>query len=142
MGIEMANRDDQTTHDSMVKYVANHVSRQGHSNIRADIAGYTTPDLIYWGNSRHGHVPDVTSCDGSKYIIEVETADSIADAHTVDQWRLFSSNAAQHAKKFIVVVPEGYHEQAWKRALQLSVKLEDVWVVGEITKGIRFRLKI
>lgn len=126
----MAKRRDQSKHDSMVKSVAEHVSTNGHKNIKADIAGYNAPDLIYWENTKKGHIPDVTSSSDTNYIFEIETDDSINDSHTEDQWKLFSANAQQHSKKFIVVVPKGFESQAWARAKQIGVTVQDVWTVG------------
>jgi hypothetical protein len=125
----MAKRRDQSKHDSMVKSVADHVSENGHTNVKADIEGYDRPELIYWENTKKGHIPDVTSTSGTQYIFEVETEDSIDDSHTEDQWKLFSANAQQDSKKFIVVVPKGYDQQARTRAKQLGVTLHDVWTV-------------
>jgi hypothetical protein len=126
----MAKRRDQSKHDSMVKSVADHVSNNGHTNVKADIKGYDRPDLLYWESTKKGHIPDVTSTEVTKYLFEVETDDSIDDSHTEDQWKLFSANAQQHSKKFIVVVPKGSEQQAWSRAKGLGVTLHDVWTVG------------
>jgi len=126
----LAKRRDQSKHDSMVKSVADHVSTTRHTNVKADIAGYNAPDMIYWENSKKGHIPDVTSSSDTHYIFEVETDDSINDPHTEDQWKLFSANAQQYSKKFIVVVPKGSEQQARMRANQLGVTLDDVWTVG------------
>ena len=126
----MAKRRDQSKHDSMVKSVADHVSNDGHTNVKADIAGYDRPELIYWESTKKGHIPDVTSASDTQYIFEVETDDSINDSHTEDQWKLFSANAQQKSKKLIVVVPKGSEQQAWGRAEQLGVSLHDVWTVG------------
>lgn len=126
----MTKRRNQEEHDSMVRAVAKHVKENGHSNIKADLPGYDKPDLIYWESTKEGHIPDVTSTKNQGYIFEVETDDSIDDSHTEDQWKLFSANAKQHSKKFIVVVPKGSEQQARQRAKQLGINVDDVWTVG------------
>lgn len=114
----------------MVKSVADYVTDNGHRNVKADIEGYDTPDLLYWSNSKNGHIPDITSKKDTSYIFEVETDDSINDTHTKDQWQLFSANAKQYSKKFIVVVPKGSKQKANKRANQLGISLYDIWTVS------------
>ena len=126
----MTKRSNQEEHDSMVRAVANHIKENGHSNIKADLPGYDQPDLIYWESTKKGRIPDVTSIKNQGYIFEVETADSIDDSHTEDQWKLFSANAKEHSKKFIVVVPKGSEQQARQRFKELSISVDDVWTVG------------
>lgn len=126
----MAKRGNQAGHDSMVKSIVNHIKGQGHSNIKADLEGYEQPELIIWSSTKKGHVPDVTSTKNQEYIFEVETDDSIDDSHTEDQWRLFSANAKEHSKTFIVVVPKGSETQAWQRVKELGINVDDVWTVS------------
>ena len=126
----MAKRRNQSEHDSMVQSVATHVENDGHSDIKADVPGYDRPDLITWKTTKKGHIPDVTSTKNQNYIFEVETDDSIDDSHTEDQWTLFSANAKKYSKKFIVVVPKGSDQKAWRRARDLGIDIDDVWTVG------------
>ena len=125
----MAKRGNQAGHDSMVKSVVNYIKGQGHSNIRADLEGYEKPEIIYWSSTKKGHVPDVTSTKNQEYIFEVETDDSIDDSHTEDQWRLFSANAREHSKIFIVVVPKAAETQAQQRIKELGINV-DIWTVS------------
>ena len=126
----MTKRRNPSEHDGMVKSVADHLASTGHRNIRADIAGFSKPDLIHWKGQSTGHIPDVTSVNGVQYLFEVETGDSIGDQHTADQWRLFSASARLNSKRFVVVVPKGFEQDARTRASQLGVSLYDVWTVG------------
>lgn len=126
----MTKRKNQSEHDSMVRSIINYIKGEKHSSIRADLQGYEKPELIYWSGTKKGHYPDVTSTEGQNYIFEVETDDSINDSHTEDQWRLFSANAKEHSKTFIVVVSKGAEQQAQQRAKDLGINIDGVWTVG------------
>lgn len=126
----MATRENQADHDRMVKAIADYCAKNGHKNIRVDLPGFEAPLALTWKGATSGYVPDVTSESGSGYIFEVETADSIEDEHTQDQWKLFAANARQYSKKFIVVVPKGHEAKAKARAKALGIALTDVWTVG------------
>ena len=125
----MIKRRDQSRHDSMVKSIAEYLTHNGHSNIKADNIGYELHTLICWENTIKAHIPDITSFNDTQYIFEIETDDSILDSHTEDQWKLFSENAQQDSKKFIVVVPKGYEWQARARAKRIGATITDVWTV-------------
>ena len=127
----MAKRKDQSKHDKMIKAIAEYLKRNNHENIKADISEYNQPATITWKNSGKGHIPDLTSQKNRvSYIFEIETSDSIDDSHTEDQWRLFSLNAEQHSKKFIVVVPKNSEQSAWNRAKKLKINVDDVFTVS------------
>ena len=87
------------------------------------MAEYGAPTKIVWEKSNSGHIPDATA---SGVIVEVETADSINDAHTADQWTLFATYADQHDETFVVVVPEGSKAASQRRLRELDVTAE-VW---------------
>lgn len=126
----MPKRRSQSDHDDMVRTLASHLKQNQHTDVKADIEGYTQPALLHWETTQQGHIPDVTSTRGHDFLFEVETADSINDTHTQDQWKLFSANAKQHSKSFVVVVPKGSEAEARQRAQLLGVALLDVWTVG------------
>jgi hypothetical protein len=107
----------------MVKAVAVHLENEGYGNVMADVRGYDTPTKIVWKQSNSGHIPDATA-DG--VLVEVETADSIDDDHTADQWTLFGAYAAEHDQTFVVVVPAGSQVAANRRLRELDVSAE-VW---------------
>lgn len=119
----MAKRNSQSDHDRMVKAVADHLTNEGRSNVKADISGYAKPAVITWKGKEHGHIPDATA-DG--VVVEVETADSIDDDHTEDQWKLFGAFANVNHKNFVVVVPKGSDTAARRRLRDLNVTAE-VW---------------
>jgi hypothetical protein len=125
----MAKRKSQSNHHAMVRTLASHLERKEHTDVKADIKGYAQPELLYWGATQKGHISDVTSNRGRDFVFEVETVDSINHTHTEDQWKLFSANAKQYSKQFIVVVPKGSEAQAWQRAKLLGITLDDVWSV-------------
>jgi hypothetical protein len=125
----MAVRKNQAEHETMVRSLAIHLKEQGHSDIKVDLFGGPIPDGIYWETRKIGYIPDVTSTKGQHYLFEVETDDSIDDAHTADEWSLFAANAKRESKLFIVVVPKGSEQVAWQRAQTLGITLDGVWPV-------------
>jgi len=124
----MAKRQSQTHHDWMVQYTANFLVNKSYRNIKADLPGFDTPVKITWKSTGNGHIPDVTA-DGQQFnLFEVETADSIDDQHTADQWTLFARYAKEHQAVFWVVIPSGYASSANRRLSELGIKAS-VWEV-------------
>lgn len=117
----MAKRFFQSEHDSMVANVAAQLRQIGRTNIRADLSGFPQPEKIIWSSTGSGHIPDVTSWSGQLEIFEIETADSISDSHTQDQWRLFDAYAKQHGARFTVVIPKGNGYKARQQAAVIGV---------------------
>ena len=104
------------------------VRSQGFRYIKADLPGYNQPEKITWKRTGRGHITDLSAQNGNLKIFEVETADSIWDSHTEDQWRLFSYFAAQHGAEFWVIVPTGYDSDANSRLVQLNIQAK-VWEI-------------
>lgn len=118
----MALRQDQSLHDRMVQAAAEHF---GAIEVYADLSGYTRPEVLRWNGQASGHIPDVQT---SKYIIEVETADSIAGQHAEDQWKLFAAYARENGLEFWVGVPPGCSGAAKRRLQQLGLTGQ-VWEI-------------
>ena len=119
----------QAQHDRMVAALANDIASRGFTDVRADLQGWTRPEIITWQQTGKGHIPDVTGVTGGALaIFEVETADSIADQHTADQWSLFAAYAAQYGAEFWVVTPFGSAAAAQQRLKELGLTAK----IGEI----------
>ena len=114
-------RRHQSQHDRMVKAVADHLVAKAFRDVRADIPGYSQPVAIKWTQTGRGHIPDVTGWGSEFNLFEVETADSISDKHTADQWTLFATYAGQHGAIFWVVVPVGSAAAAKQRLKELGL---------------------
>lgn len=86
--------------------------------MKAHISGYETPDKIPQpgGGTR---IPDITTNDA---LVEVETADSIDDSHTRDQWAAFSKHAQENDLRFIIVIPKGKKAAAERRVHEHNVE--------------------
>jgi hypothetical protein len=125
----LTKRKSQAEHDEMIIALTSHLRHNGHKNVRADIEGYIRPKAIPDGKAGNGLIPDVTSSCGKEFIFEIETADSIDEAHTENQWRSFAAYSAARNKNFIVVVPKGVDKQARLRAETLGVAVKDIWTV-------------
>ena len=125
----MPKRQNQSHHDQMVKYVHGFLVGENYTDVRADLEGYNRPELIYWKSTKKGHKPDVTAAkNGTQNLFEIETADSISDQHTEDQWTLFAANAKQHGKIFTVVVPDDSQASANQRLIELGIQAQ-VWKI-------------
>ena len=120
----MAKRKSQSDHDSMVKGVADFFIKEKHSNVKADLTGYTQPDILKWKGKTSGHIPDVTTDENGSFniIVEVETDDSINDQHTADQWKLFAAYAKRDKARFLIVVPKGSENKAENRKSTLGLE--------------------
>ena len=121
-------RRNQSHHDQMVAAVAQHLVAKGFRDVRADIPGFPQPEKIVWTGTNRGHIPDASGHGDAYCLFEVETADSINDQHTADQWTLFATYAAQHGAEFWVVVPVGYRGAADQRLKDLGLTAK-VWEV-------------
>lgn len=119
-------RRHQSEHDRMVKAAADHLVAKGFRDVRADVTGYPQPAKVTWKQTDQRHIPDVTGWGSEFNLFEVETADSISDRHTADQWTLFATYRAQHGAVFWVVVPAGSAAAAHQRLEELGLSAK-VW---------------
>ena len=111
----------QHQHDHMVTLAARHLVAKGFRDVRADLAGWSRPQLITWTRTGRGHRPDLTAEGSELNLFEAETTDSIFDQHTRDQWMLFATFARESSGKFWVIVPRGSGVAASRRLDELSV---------------------
>lgn len=118
----MAARKSQAEHDRMVAAVARILLGKGYQDVRADIPGHTLPRRIVWQSTGEGFRPDVTALRDGLRMFEVETADSISDAHTEPQWTLFSSYARHNNALFYIVFPSGSLEAVTQRLQDLRLE--------------------
>lgn len=125
----MIMRQNQSNHDSMVRHVASFLVEYNYFDVKAHISGFDMPELITWSNTGKGHRPDVTAKGETLNLFEVETADSIHDQHTEDQWTLFSTFAREQKATFWVVVPKGTALKVDRRLKELNIQAK-VWEVG------------
>jgi len=120
------NPVESKEHEGLVNMMVRHFVGQGLRNIKADVQGMTTPDLIY--GTKKNHVPDLTADrNGVRIILEAETESSIFDTHTASQWTLFSDVALRFGGEFHVVVPKGSRTDAERRAADLGLKINVIW---------------
>ncbi len=120
------NPSESKQHSDLVRMMVNHFRSQGYRNIKADIAGMTSPDVIH--GTKQSHVPDLTAYkNGIAVILEAETSGSIYDSHTASQWSLFAGAAKNNGAKFHVVVPKGSRSDAEQQAADLSINIDTIW---------------
>jgi hypothetical protein len=120
------NPQESKEHQDLINMMVRHFASQGYRNIRADVPGMVTPDVIL--GTKQNHVPDLTADkNGTGIILEAETASTISGDHTASQWSLFSDAAKKAGGEFHVVVPRGYRSSAGQRLADLSLKADEIW---------------
>lgn len=120
------NPSESKQHADLIKMMVSHFNGEGYQNIKADVAGMQSPDVIY--GIKQNHVPDVTAQKNSiTVILEAETSGSIYHSHTASQWSLFADAAKNGGGEFHVVVPKGSRNDAAQRAANLSVNIDTIW---------------
>ena len=120
------NPSESNQHIDLIRMMVNHFRSEGYQNIKADMAGMTSPDVIY--GTKRNHIPDVTAQkNGHHVILEAETSGSINDGHTASQWTLFADAARKSGGQFHVVVPKGSRSAAEQRAAGLSINIDTIW---------------
>lgn len=119
----------QVDHDEMVRNAVNFLRNNGYTNIKAHLSGFDTPSLIRWEGQYNGHIPDVEAYgNGRLSLFEVETADTIDDQHTANQWKLFAAHAKNNNGEFWVIVPRGKKYAAEQRIINLGIAAK-VWEI-------------
>ena len=87
-------------HDRLVELTADQLVSQSYTRVRAShVARFTACDQI--GN----YIPDVTAFHGTTLVVvEAESSDGLALAHSQAQWKTFYNHANQSGGHFIAVV--------------------------------------
>ena len=120
------NPSESSEHEDLINMMVQHFRSQGFRNIKADVPGIPSPDVIY--GTKKNHVPDITADkNGIGIILEAETSSSICDDHTASQWNLFSDAARKSSGEFHIVVPKGFRKNAEQRVADLGVKADMIW---------------
>lgn len=120
------NQSETKQHVELIRMMVNHFMNQGYNNIKADVTGMNSPDIIY--GTKKNHIPDLTAQkNGLPVILEAETSDSIYDSHTASQWTLFADAAKKNGGEFHVVVPRGSRNDVAQRAEGLSIYIDMIW---------------
>jgi hypothetical protein len=128
------NPSESAEHADLIRLMVNHFQSNGYGDIRADLPGYTQPDIIH--GSIQDHQPDLTcrsnGGQGRLVILEAETGITIGDQHTASQWTLFADAARRSGGEFHVVVPKFVNGAsgstvAQQRARQLGITLHEAW---------------
>jgi len=106
---------NKQAHDSLLRVLMGILSKpgSGFDLLTADLPGWSQPQGIEWAATGEGHIPDARAWNGyTRYVFEVETADTISIEHTRKQCELFSAYASQHNGVFVLFVPSGHEVHA------------------------------
>jgi hypothetical protein len=118
--------ESQSIHDNMVGKVVTHLANKNFTGIQVDhLIGYQQPAKIIWKGQAEGHIPDVTTTGPQKLILEVETAETITETHTKDQWKLFAAHAVNIGGEFWAVIPSGH-------VSTVSMVIQDLGIAAKI----------
>ena len=103
------NPSESSEHEDLINMMVRYFRSQGFRNIKADVPGLTSPDVIY--GTKKNHVPDLTADrNGIRVILEAEISSSIYDDHTASQWSLFSGAARKSGGEFHVPRRQSGHD--------------------------------
>ena len=115
-------RQSQAFHDKMIKQLADSLVSKKFRDVRADHPDFTEkPAPITLEAFASYYIPDVTATGIQMVIFEVETDDTIDDAHTREEWELFASYAHVNRAEFWVVVPKASMDDAEARLAELGL---------------------
>ncbi len=104
-----------TSHDRLVVLAADYMAAQGYTRVRA-----SHTDRFAACDQIGDYIPDVTAFSSSTFVVvEAESRDGLALAHTEAQWRTFHKHANQVGGHFIAVVNKT--DEAAARVLQTRI---------------------
>ena len=116
------SHQSQAFHDKMIKQLAESLISKKFRDVKADHPDFPEkPAPIVLEPFASFHIPDVTAMGIQMVLFEVETDDTINDAHTQEQWKLFASYAHVNRAEFWVVVPKASMEDAQTRLATLGL---------------------
>lgn len=118
----------KSEHDRLVEKLHVRLVASGFSDIRVELPGCVKPERIVWASTGLGHVPDASAHYLLKqHIFEVETAESIGDAHRYEQCKLFAAYSRGNSAEFTLVVPIGCGNDAnrWLSCWRLQARVQE-----------------
>jgi hypothetical protein len=122
----LRNPLESKEHNDLIDMMAQYFASQGFGDIKADVPGMPSPDMI--SGTKRNHVPDLTTeKNGKRIILEAETSSSVFDDHTSSQWSLFLDAAQTVGGEFHLVVPKGYRGSAEQRSTALGIRIDTIW---------------
>ncbi len=112
----------QIFHDKMIKQLADSLISKKFRDVKADHPDFPDkPAPVVQETSASFHIPDVTAMGIQMVLFEVETDDTINDAHTGEQWGLFAAYANLNRAEFWIVVPKASMDDARQRLENLGL---------------------
>ena len=119
---------------AVVEIMAEVLARSGYSDVRADVAGFTAPEVVR-GTVR-SHRPSLAARAGNRpVLVDVFLPDESDVERQLSRWHLFASAAEQMGGEFHLVVPswfEGRTGRAWVQQLTdgHGLRAGKVWEIG------------
>lgn len=137
---------DEEVHIEMMRTILNEFTKQGFTNMRANVENMIAPEKI------GDYTPDLTCNRKDKQkefvILEVETCNTMAQEQSEEKWRAFCEKSKEMAGEFHLAVPkfcngDSGRTLANQRLQRARIKADCVWAVNgslrHITKIARTR---
>ena len=136
MTVRETQRVGKTQHDGLVVMMCSHFIAAGCTHLKADVQGYERPAPVPYGG--RSYIPDLTcrKAEGRQplVVLEAESASTIDDEHTAEQWRAFHCEARRVGGEFHIVVPRTAadgtpgREAVQRRLAELGIPTDEVVV--------------
>lgn len=116
---------------AVTETMAEVLARSGYADVRADVAGFSPPDIVR-GTVR-SHRPCLSArAAGRPILVDVFLPEEGEVDHQISRWHLFASAAEQMGGEFHLVVPswmEGRGGRAWARQVSeaCGLPVAKVW---------------
>jgi len=135
---------DEEVHREMMKTVLKEFTKQGFTNMRANVENMTAPEKI------GGYAPDLT-CNRKDMqrgfvILEVETCNTMTQVQSEEKWRAFCEKSKEMTGEFHLAVPKFCNGNSGRtlanqRLERARIKVDYVWAVNGSLQQIAMRAK-
>jgi hypothetical protein len=135
---------DKEVHREMMKTVLKEFTKQGFTNMRANVENMTAPEKI------GDYAPDLTcrreDMQQGFVILEVETCNTMTQEQSEEKWRAFCEKAKKMIGEFHLAVPKFCNGNsgrtlASQRLERVRIKVDRLWVVNGGLQAIAMRAK-
>jgi hypothetical protein len=118
----MAKGKSHSRHDELKKLLVDTLAfSKCFSDIRAEIPGYESPEVITCDKKGAIFTPDVTAQSEHFNIFEIETRYSFNSKRTGEKWRALANHVGQNKGKLWVVVPAALRQKVVEKMGMLGI---------------------
>jgi hypothetical protein len=118
----MAKGKPRSRHDQLKKLLVDTLAfSRCFSDIRAEIPGYESPEVIICEQQGTIYIPDVTAQSDLLNIFEIETPYSLNSKKTEGKWCALANHIRKKKGKFWIVVPADLREETLEKIRMLDI---------------------